>query len=171
MTITERIVKEYLLKNGYKEEDIFFNRYGSPDFILSDCRKIEVKRLYNNSIYFTKKQIELDDNVEVFLVNEKLDNPIVDIIPFYEIKKVLDSMEKFEMNTGFINWKGKKYRIIKESGELIEIRCTKTTKKNFKIMLSEVKNSEDLIKILWIIYKTQPGVFTSAMNLVQRESI
>jgi hypothetical protein len=157
MTLSKKIVENWLLENGYSKEDIKFNKKGPPDFILSDGRKIQVKRLYSNLIYFTQKEVEeLSDSTEVFIVDEKVSNPIVAIIPFSEVRKGLKK--------GYVIWKDRRFIISKEKAEAeIRIRCSKTTKKYFEVMLSEVKDPEDLIKILWVIYRTQPSVFASAV--------
>lgn len=91
MTITKKIVLEWLVREGYRREDIEFNRYSSPDFILPDGRRIEVKRVAGNTIYFTRKQWEnLDDDVEIALVHESSQEPIA-VIPFSEVKKAVES--------------------------------------------------------------------------------
>ncbi|MEM1681055.1 MAG: hypothetical protein QXZ56_07605 [Sulfolobales archaeon] len=91
ITVTKRMVLEWLISRGYRREDIVFNRRSSPDFILPDGRRIEVKRVAGNAVYFTRKQWEcLDDGVEIALVNEGLKEPIA-VVPFSEVRRVAES--------------------------------------------------------------------------------
>ncbi|MEM1868560.1 MAG: hypothetical protein QXY41_05995 [Thermoproteota archaeon] len=91
ITLTKRIVIDWLVRSGYRREDIVFNRRSSPDFILPDGRKIEVKRLAGSTIYFTPKQWEsLTDDVEVVVVKEDMREPVA-IVPFSMIRKVAES--------------------------------------------------------------------------------
>jgi hypothetical protein len=46
---TERLAFEWLLGQGIAREEIVFHHRGSPDFVLADGRRFEVKRLYGDS--------------------------------------------------------------------------------------------------------------------------
>jgi len=45
MTKTEQLAKEWLLGLGYTEDQILFQSRHTPDFLLSDGRSIEVKKV------------------------------------------------------------------------------------------------------------------------------
>jgi len=89
MTKTKLMFREWLLKQ-YAKEQIVFNKYGSPDFLLPEGRKIEVKRPMGNVIYFTDRQWRMmDDKTEVAIVHEDYSEPLA-IIPFREIRKAYE---------------------------------------------------------------------------------
>lgn len=141
LTGTKRTAKEWLESQGY--EDVFFNRKGSPDFLLPDGRKIEVKRLVKNTIYFTKKQIEeLDDKVEILIIDEKERKPIA-TVPFSIVSKALPY--------GSFEWNGIKYRVFQMvDREKIIIKCSTETKRSFlSYMYSRgYSNMEDALRNL-----------------------
>jgi len=142
ITLTERMVKNWLIRKGYRKEDIIFNRRSSPDFYLADGRKIEVKRLVGNTIYFTAKQWEsLSDDVEVFIMHESSRNPIA-IVPFSEIRKAVETGNKV---------RGKFNVTVLRNGKVsLEIWVAPDLKQKFKEYASHYKNDEEALKSLLV---------------------
>ena len=58
MTKTEQLTKEWLMRHGYTEDDIIFQSATSPDFILSDGKSIEVKKVKNHTLAIYQNQWE-----------------------------------------------------------------------------------------------------------------
>jgi hypothetical protein len=124
MTVTKRMALNWLLKS-YRREDIRFNRRGSPDFMLSDGRKVEVKRPIGGWIYFTAKQWrQLSDDVEVFIVHEAREEPL--IIPFKEFREAAQK--------GIFKVRGYPFAIGEES-ERVVIRCTPELKRQLDLLM------------------------------------
>lgn len=71
MNNTELYAKKWLLKNGYKEEEIIFRQNSSPDFICKDGKRFEVKYLYGNKLIFSKKQEDNLKKTDIILVFDK----------------------------------------------------------------------------------------------------
>jgi len=151
MTLTERLFKEWLLKNGYTDDDIKYNHKSSPDFILSDGRRIEVKRPMRGYIYFTRKQwLSLDDDVEIAIVHEDYPEPIA-IVPFREFKEAYRTNRKIECG-------GKVFGITVDMNTTrIIIRCRPETKKEWeqlKAMLG--KDGEEVFLEIMHVFKQRP---------------
>jgi hypothetical protein len=124
LTITKRMALEFLLRSGYRREDIRFNRRGSPDFILSDGRRVEVKRPVEGRIYFTAKQWrELDDDVEIFILHEGMEEPVS--IPFREFREA--------HSRGIYRVRGYPFTVVEES-ERVVIRCSPETKRELDLL-------------------------------------
>ncbi len=70
----------WLLKQGYSEEDIVYQKRKNPDFLTSDGKGFEVKRLYAKTVWFTRNQFEEIKNMKdvtlLVFANEK-DEPIL----------------------------------------------------------------------------------------------
>jgi len=58
MNKTEQLAKEWLMRHGYTEDDIIFQSATSPDFILSDGKSIEVKKVNNHTLAIYQSQWE-----------------------------------------------------------------------------------------------------------------
>lgn len=75
MNKAEMLAFELLKKRGYKEEEITYQGSKNPDFVCSDGKRFEVKRVYGkNDLLFSERQInELrsDDTVLVFDTERK----------------------------------------------------------------------------------------------------
>lgn len=69
MNKIELLAYNYIQSIGYKDDDIIFNANNTPDFICSDGKRFEVKRLSGNKVLFSVKQskkLRQDDTVLVF---------------------------------------------------------------------------------------------------------
>ena len=67
---TELMAKEWLIKGGYKDNEIRKNGRQTPDFVCSDGKRYEVKFLYGNQILFYNKQIpSMKDEDMVIIFN------------------------------------------------------------------------------------------------------
>jgi len=62
---------EWLRKHGYEEKDIRFNCNKSPDFICSDGKRYEVKKIQKNQILFYPIQITSLKEDDIILVFQK----------------------------------------------------------------------------------------------------
>ena len=78
---------KWLLKQGYKEEDIVFQTKGI-DFICADGKGYEVKRLYGHVIWFHKGQLERTrgENNSVLVFDDDREEPLA-VIPSMELEK------------------------------------------------------------------------------------
>ena len=109
MNKSETKAKRWLLKQGYKEGDIVFQRKGI-DFLCSDGKKYEVKRLYGHSIWFHQGQMERTKNEkgsEVLVMCDGEEAPI-SIINTEQLKEnaIIDGIKIVIANT--VNTEGKK---------------------------------------------------------------
>lgn len=69
MNKAEMLAFELLKKRGYKEEDIIYQGSKNPDFVCSDGKRFEVKRVYGkNELLFTEKQMEELRDTDTILV-------------------------------------------------------------------------------------------------------
>ena len=77
MSKSEAKAFEWLKKNkGYAKEQIICQSHRSPDFIITNGEKYEVKKIYSNKIIFYKKQIEkLTDDTFVLVFDDINFNP------------------------------------------------------------------------------------------------
>lgn len=98
MNISEKIAFNYLCENGYTENDIRFQCHKSPDFITSDNKLWEVKRLARNSIYFTYNQMSEfpEHDVNVIITTNK---EIICIMPYSEISHIIMNNGTVHLNT------------------------------------------------------------------------
>jgi hypothetical protein len=160
LTLTERLAKEWLLSQGYREEQIRFNKQSSPDFLLSDGRKIEVKRPVKGVIYFSQKQWNaLSNDVEVFIMHETSKEPLA-IVPFSEVRKSFESGK-------VLSCKGGKFGInVEPEGEILRIRCSRDTLADFIKICGELcrykggkVTYEDALRFLMDAFKENPYVF------------
>ena len=70
MNKSERIAREWLIKEkGYKKEDIFFQSNDTPDFVCTDGKGYEVKRLYGTSVLIYEKQTQNLAGTTIIVVN------------------------------------------------------------------------------------------------------
>ena len=85
MNKSETKAKKWLMKKkGYKEGDIVFQRAYTPDFLCSDGQSFEVKRLYQNTIWFHNTQAEeirRAKNCSVLIMADNMEDPIKIINP------------------------------------------------------------------------------------------
>ena len=58
MNRTEELTHAWLIRSGYAESDITFQRRRSPDFLTADGRCWETKLARNNTVTFTRGQVE-----------------------------------------------------------------------------------------------------------------
>jgi hypothetical protein len=79
MNISEEKGYNYLLKNGYKPEDITFQPLKTPDFICKDGKCFEVKKRYGNSIWFYDKQFEIIKKVkaDILIFSDLSEEPLI----------------------------------------------------------------------------------------------
>jgi hypothetical protein len=142
MTMTERMAMEWLMKK-YKPEDIKYNYNKSPDFELSDGRRIEVKRPTFGTLFFPKKQWEsLDDHVEVLIMEGDRPEPIA-IVPFSKIKRLKLAGKPLELM-------GRKYRIIVSTERKLDIRCSEETFYAFRRYAADYRSYEEALKSLLV---------------------
>jgi len=88
MTKTEQLTKEWLMRHGYKEDDIIFQSATSPDFILSDGKSIEVKKVNNHTltIYQSQwEQLQAQADCSIAIFNDISIEPLA-VIKVCEIK-------------------------------------------------------------------------------------
>ena len=74
MNITEKVAYKWFIENGFKDEEIDFNRRRSVDFIVLG-EPYEVKKVYRrNILYFTEKQLKtfkkIDPTILIFQKNK-----------------------------------------------------------------------------------------------------
>jgi len=80
MSLIEKKAFDWLLRQGYREEDITYNPNSTPDFVTSDGRGWEVKRLYKGRIEFTKNQLEVlkkSPNITVLVFAPRSEEPVL----------------------------------------------------------------------------------------------
>lgn len=144
MNISEGKGHKWLLKQGYKEEDIVFQRKGI-DFICADGKGYEVKRLYGHVIWFHKGQLERTkgENNSVLVFDDDLEEPVA-ILASNELEKdkVILGIKITVVDFG----KNFKYVNVKE-GVIEKIKSLEENKKaiedgNFKL-------ATFVTKILW----------------------
>lgn len=85
MNDTEKRAFTWLMKKGYT--DVTFYRSSSPDFVTKSGEKFEVKKIRNNVIWFSPKQIEQlgkMGDVKIIVMDDGTE-PIA-VFPFSEIK-------------------------------------------------------------------------------------
>jgi len=101
MNSTEKKARAWIAKvDGLKEEEIIFNATKTPDFILPDGTKYEVKFLYKDKIILYPAQLKVlrkepDITVLVFVRNSPA--PVF-TIPASEIIEAIDSGRKMWRN-------------------------------------------------------------------------
>ena len=85
MNKSETKAKKWLIeKKGYKEGEIVFQRTRTPDFLCSDGQSFEVKRLYQNTIWFHNTQaeeIQKEKNCSVLIMADNIEEPVKIINP------------------------------------------------------------------------------------------
>jgi hypothetical protein len=139
MTSAERSVLEWLMKK-YPGEEIKYNYNKSPDFVLTDGRKIEVKRPAFGTLYFSKEQWEgLSDDTEIAVVDEKRPEPF--LVKFSKIKSLHSLRKPLECN-------GKKYIIRVASRSKLIIECSEETKRTFLRYAVDYRSHEDALRAL-----------------------
>lgn len=146
MTKTERLALSWLLRQGYGEGDVKFNWRGSPDFLLADGRRVEVKRLYGDTIIFSEKQLgELADEDEVAVFREGDEEPVA-VFPFREVKEAL-------RRGGWLRLGDRSLLVRVVGGEMLRIRCGKQTAARFKRLAARFGNYEDCLLSLMDAYE------------------
>lgn len=76
MNKSEGICFAWLKAQGYKDVDIVFSTNKSPDFVCSDGKKYEAKRLYGNQILFYSTQIDALNDVTIVVVDTSKESVI-----------------------------------------------------------------------------------------------
>lgn len=85
MNENEKVGYEYLIQQGYSQEDIDFDQTRSIDFICSDGKKYEVKVVVDpNYVKFTAKQWKEIQGQNPFLIIVK-DGKVTDVFPLNEL--------------------------------------------------------------------------------------
>lgn len=93
---------KWLIKSGVNPEDIEFRPHKTPDFVLKDGRKFEVKRSSGNKklhIMIQDKQFESlinDSNTKILIFNKTSDEPI--ILPVTKLKKGIKYIDDISIN-------------------------------------------------------------------------
>jgi hypothetical protein len=79
MNISEEKGYNFLLKQGYKPEDIIYQSFKTPDFVLKDGKCFEVKKLYGKTIWFTDKQFEIikKTKADILIFSDLNDEPLI----------------------------------------------------------------------------------------------
>ena len=101
---TELKAVEYLISQGYKENEIIKNSNKTPDFICLDGKRFEVKFLYGNSLVFYStqlKDLKDDDTILVFSKDElvnKFEWKDRDKISFYIRIQKLDDKSSIQLD-------------------------------------------------------------------------
>ena len=88
MNKTEVKAYNWLIKQGYSKEQIVYRSRKTPDFLTSDGRGFEAKKLYGDLIWFTKSQFEelkSMSNVKILVFKDDSEEPIAEI-PSAELK-------------------------------------------------------------------------------------
>jgi hypothetical protein len=139
LTDSERKALDWLTKKYGGE--IRFNYGKSPDFTLPDGRKIEVKRVVFNTIYFTAKQwSELSEDTEIMLMGDGPE-PIA-TVPFSEVKKAYESGKQLKCG-------GRSFILsVQEKQSTILIRCSEETLKAFKKYAVDYEDYEAALRSL-----------------------
>mgnify|MGYP001400236515 CR=1 FL=1 len=100
---TELKAIEYLISQGYKENEIIKNSNKTPDLICLDGKRFEVKFLYGNSLVFYStqlKDLKDDDTILVFNKDElvtKFNWKDKDSISFNIIVENLDNKTSIQL--------------------------------------------------------------------------
>jgi predicted CopG family antitoxin len=79
MNISEEKGYNFLLKQGYKPEDIIYQSFKTPDFVLKDGKCFEVKKLYGKTIWFTDKQFEIvkKTKADILIFSDLNEEPLI----------------------------------------------------------------------------------------------
>jgi len=113
MNKTEQKAYRWLLQHGYSEKDIVYQRRRSPDFLTSDKKGFEVKKLYGkNVIKFGPTQfsgLKSLKNVTVLVFAEDTDELITQF-PSNKLEKngVINGIKIFATDYGLIHLEIKK---------------------------------------------------------------
>jgi len=126
LVITKMLFRNWLIKQGYKPEEIRFNRRGSPDFILADGKRFEVKRPVSGFIYFTDKQWNsLNDDDEIVIMYENLDSPL-GITKFKSVREAHSKGKSVVIG-------GRRYGVVVgRRKSRVTVWCSEKTKKRFE---------------------------------------
>lgn len=77
MNKTEILAFELLKKRGYKEGDIAYQGSKNPDFVCSDGKRFEIKRIYGkNELLFTERQMKELKGTDIILVFDSEDKEL-----------------------------------------------------------------------------------------------
>jgi hypothetical protein len=111
----------WLLQQGYKKEDLAL-RQKSPNFLTSDNKKFEVKRLYGTQIIFYNSQYQqlkkdLKTTILVFRDNES--SPFLKF-KFEEIKSLPKTYKGIEINWVNLDEDIKAIRLSKKTKERLQ---------------------------------------------------
>lgn len=125
---TEELAFKWLLNQGYKEKDIVYQSRRSPDFILSDGKKFEVKKLYGRVIWFTAEQFDIikEENTTVLVFDLETPEPLaIFTMDQLEPNAVVDGIKitvkpPFKRTTVSVSSKTKQ-RLFKLMGSLISV--------------------------------------------------
>ena len=124
MNKSETKAKRWLVeKEGYKETDIVFQSVRTPDFLCSDGKSYEVKRLYQRTIWFYNTQIQQIREREkclILAISDINDGPVAILKP----EQLQDGaiiagirIKVVESRNLSINLDEKRYRFLLEKGE------------------------------------------------------
>lgn len=79
MTKTEQLAKEWLMSLGYSEDDIVFRSVDSPDFLLSNGKSIEVKKVNGHTLSIYEAQwekLKAQSDCSIAIFNETSSEPL-----------------------------------------------------------------------------------------------
>jgi len=122
MNKTQQIALDWLLKEGYKKEDITFRQNKCPSFITKDNKKFDVKRLYGSQIIFYNsqyQQIKKDIKTMILIFKDNESSPFLKL-KFEEIKSLPANYKGIEINWVNLDEDVKSIRISKKTKERLE---------------------------------------------------
>jgi len=101
MNATELTARRWLAQEaGVAEEEVVFSSSGTPDFVMPDGSKYEVKRLYRNKIILYPSQVRTlreQNDISVIVFRGGSDKPTA-VIPAGELVQALDSGKNSVLN-------------------------------------------------------------------------
>lgn len=100
MNRTQEKALQWLMKQGYKREDITFRQSKSPNFITNDNKKFDAKRLYGAQIIFYNtqyQQLKHDSKTLILIFRDNEEEPFIKF-RFEEINSLPKSYRGVEIN-------------------------------------------------------------------------
>ena len=122
MNKTQQKALQWLLEKGYKKEEISFKQYKSPNFITSDNKFFEVKRLYGTQIIFYNaqyKQLLKQPNTTILTFRDNESEPFLKL-KFEEIKNTPNNYKGIEINWVSLKEDVKTIRVSKKTKDRLE---------------------------------------------------
>jgi len=122
MNKTQQIALDWLLKEGYKKEDITFKQNKCPSFIAKDNKKFEAKRLYGSQIIFYNsqyQQLKKDLKTTILIFKDNENSPFIKF-KFEEIKSLPSTYKGIEINWVNLDEDVKSIRISRKTKERLQ---------------------------------------------------